>query len=68
MQEMEELNKYIADKKVEELGLMEDLRNSQKNLDVLSAKYKDCRDLSQNLDAKLNPIKVKNLIQYHKYI
>ena len=59
MTEIEELKRLVVQKKEKKNHLAEDHRQSLKNMQTLKAELNNCRDLAQNLDTRLNPIKVK---------
>lgn len=60
MTEVEDLQRIVVQKKEEESHILDDIRQSKKNLDALNTELKHCRDLAHNLDARLSPIKVMN--------
>ena len=59
MTEIEELKRVVVQKKEEKTHLAEEHRQSIKTMQTSKTELNNCRHLAQNLDIRLNPIKVR---------
>ncbi|XP_011496853.1 PREDICTED: structural maintenance of chromosomes protein 6 [Ceratosolen solmsi marchali] len=65
--EVEELQRQVVQKKEQESHMITEFRESKTNFETITSELKNLRDLAQNLDTKLNPIKEKiKELEYEK--